>query len=330
MGADAAVRCRPLAVVCISDAAVVAPGWPVACVHPTPPSPGCSCFPDGTLTPIVKDPGQALLSDSMRAVLSELGHLFPTAFVSGRGRKKLQSLIGLSGHPGLYYGGSHGFDISGPTGADDSLRRKEASEALPVLRWASAQLSASVAEFFGSQVEDNELAVSVHYRNLADKGELPELERRVDDVVESSPELTKHHGKCVFEVRPRSDWHKGKAVEYLLDALDLGGPDVLPVYIGDDVTDEDAFRTLAGRGLGIVVMSDEEVHDAAAAADGGRGDGRRTAATMRLCNTDEVRAFLHCFSEAGRVGRCQGKAATVGGEGEAAECAGGGRGGGGG
>lgn len=277
----------------------------MACVHPTPPSPGCSCFPDGTLTPIVKDPGQALLSDSMRAVLSELGHLFPTAFVSGRGRKKLQSLIGLSGHPGLYYGGSHGFDISGPTGADDSLRRKEASEALPVLRWASAQLSASVAEFFGSQVEDNELAVSVHYRNLADKGELPELERRVDDVVESSPELTKHHGKCVFEVRPRSDWHKGKAVEYLLDALDLGGPDVLPVYIGDDVTDEDAFRTLAGRGLGIVVMSDEEVHDAAAAADGGRGDGRRTAATMRLCNTDEVRAFLHCFSEAGRVGRCR-------------------------
>lgn len=261
----------------------------------------------------------------MRSVLSELGHLFPTAFVSGRGREKLQSLVGLSGHPGLYYGGSHGFDISGPTGADDSLRRKEASETLPALRWASAQLSASVAEFFGSQVEDNELAVSVHYRNLADKGELSELERRVDDVVESSPDLTKHHGKCVFEVRPRSDWHKGKAVEYLLDTLDLGGPDVLPVYIGDDVTDEDAFRTLAGRGLGIIVMSDEEVHDAATAAGDGRdgGGGRSTAATMRLCNTDEVGTFLHRFSEAGREGRCRGKATRVG-EGGAAGGAGGG------
>jgi len=251
----------------------------------------------------------------MRQVLSDLAHLFPTAIVSGRGRKKLQSLIGLAGHPGLFYGGSHGFDISGPTGVNDSLRRKEASEMLPALKRASAQLSASVADFFGSQVEDNELAVSVHYRNLEDKGALPALERRVDDVVDGSPELTKHYGKCVFEVRPRSDWHKGKAVEYLLDALDLGGPDVLPVYIGDDVTDEDAFKTLHGRGLGIIVMSDEEVGEAGAAdgeegtEEGGAGGrGRRTAATMRVATTDEVRAFLRCFSEAGREGRCQGKA----------------------
>lgn len=262
--------------------------------------------PDGTLTPIVKDPDAALLSDEMRGVLSEVATLFPTAIVSGRGRIKLQSLIGLHDHQGLYYAGSHGFDISGPMGGDDSLRRKVASETLPVLKRASSQLVATVADFSGSQVEDNELAVSVHYRNLVDKQQLPALESRVDGVVSDHPGLSKHHGKCVFELRPQSNWHKGKAVEYLLDALALGGPDVLPIYIGDDVSDEDAFAALHGRGLGIIVMSDADVAEYQA---NGHPDGRRTAATMRLCNTDDVRHFLGAFAAAGRSGRCTGPGA---------------------
>lgn len=261
---------------------------------------------DGTLTPIVKDPDAALLSDEMRGVLSEVANLFPTAIVSGRGRIKLQSLIGLHDHQGLHYAGSHGFDISGPMGGDDSLRRKVASETLPVLKRASSQLVASVADFSGSQVEDNELAVSVHYRNLVDKQQLPALESCVDGVVSDHPGLSKHHGKCVFELRPRSNWHKGKAVEYLLDALTLGGPDVLPIYIGDDVSDEDAFAALSGRGLGIIVISDQDVAEYQA---NGHPNGRRTAATMRLCNTDDVRQFLGAFAAAGRSGRCTGPGA---------------------
>eukprot|EP00170_Pyropia_yezoensis_P001972 contig_8422_g1976 len=258
---------------------------------------------DGTLTPIVKDPDSALLSDEMRGVLSEVATLFPTAIVSGRGRIKLQSLIGLHDHQGLYYAGSHGFDISGPMGGDDSLRRKVASETLPVLKRASSQLVATVADFSGSQVENNELAVSVHYRNLVDKQQLPALESRVDGVLSDHPGLSKHHGKCVFELRPQSNWHKGKAVEYLLDALALGGPDVLPIYIGDDISDEDAFAALHGRGLGIIVMSDADVTEYQA---NGHPGGRRTAATMRLCNTDDVRRFLGAFAAAGRSGRCTG------------------------
>jgi len=264
----------------------------------------CSLSTDGTLTPIVKDPDAALLSAEMRKVLTELATLFPTAIVSGRGRVKLQSLIGLHDHQGLYYAGSHGFDISGPMGGDESLRRKEASETLPVLKRASSQLVATVADFSGSQVEDNELAVSVHYRNLVDKEQLPALESCVDTVVNDLPGLSKHHGKCVFELRPETDWHKGKAVEYLLDALGLGGPDVLPIYIGDDVSDEDAFKALYGRGLGIIVMSDADVAEYRAK---GHPDGRHTAATMRLCNTDDVRGFLGSFAAAGREGRCKGR-----------------------
>jgi len=47
----------------------------------------------------------------------------------------------------------------------------------------------------------------------------------------------------VLEVRPVIDWNKGKAVEFLLDSLGLADSDnVLPIYIGDDRTDEDAFK----------------------------------------------------------------------------------------
>ena len=62
-------------------------------------------------------------------------------------------------------------------------------------------------------------------------------------------------GKMVYELQPKLDWDKGRAVLYLIDALGLDGDDVVPLYLGDDITDEDAFRALAGRGIGIFVGS---------------------------------------------------------------------------
>lgn len=62
----------------------------------------------------------------------------------------------------------------------------------------------------------------------------------------------------VLEIRPVIDWNKGKAVEFLLESLGLAdSDDVLPIYIGDDRTDEDAFEVLrrSGRGFGILVSS---------------------------------------------------------------------------
>ena len=84
-------------------------------------------------------------------------------------------------------------------------------------------------------------------------------------------------GKKVFELRPASEWHKGKAVVWLLEALGLAGADALPVYLGDDVTDEDAFGAVAGRGLGILVAEAPRV----------------TAAGYRLTGPAEVQIFLH-------------------------------------
>jgi trehalose 6-phosphate phosphatase len=88
--------------------------------------------------------------------------------------------------------------------------------------------------------------------------------------------LRKGYGKKVFELLPRLDWHKGKAVLWLLQALKLDRPDVLPLYIGDDLTDEDAFRAIADRGIGIVVEAGT----------------RSTAASYVLKHAEEVQAFL--------------------------------------
>jgi trehalose 6-phosphate phosphatase len=102
------------------------------------------------------------------------------------------------------------------------------------------------------------------------------VEKVVDDVIARHPRLRKGRGKKVFQVQPRADWNKGRAVQWLLERLDLDREDVLPIYIGDDLTDEDAFRTLAGRGVGIAV-GDED---------------RATAADYRLASSDDTERFL--------------------------------------
>ena len=89
----------------------------------------------------------------------------------------------------------------------------------------------------------------------------------------------------MFRIQPDIDWDKGHAVRWLLERLQLDRPDVLPVYLGDDVTDEDAFRALQGRGLAIVVRGD---------------DGRATAADYALEGPDDVKRFLEWLIEPGR------------------------------
>ncbi|MDX1541008.1 MAG: trehalose-phosphatase, partial [Geminicoccaceae bacterium] len=81
---------------------------------------------------------------------------------------------------------------------------------------------------------------------------------------------------------PDIDWDKGHAVLHLLEKLDLDRDDVLPVYLGDDVTDEDAFRALAGRGLTIAVRGESD---------------RETAADLALRDQDEVRRLLERLAE---------------------------------
>jgi trehalose 6-phosphate phosphatase len=117
--------------------------------------------------------------------------------------------------------------------------------------------------------------VAVHYRNTPED-EVDTVRKTVSDLAATQPGLRRRGGKKVFELQPDLDWDKGKAVLWLLETLDLVSPDVVPIYVGDDLTDEDAFRALAGRGLRFIVGPIEH----------------RTLADYTLNDVDEVEQLL--------------------------------------
>ncbi len=127
----------------------------------------------------------------------------------------------------------------------------------------------------GVQVERKKFSIAVHYRRVQEN-KVKEVEDAVDRVKKEYSRLRKGAGKKIFELQPDIDWNKGKALLWLLEQLKLDRPDVLPLYVGDDVTDEDAFKVLVDRGLGFAVQ---------------RGD-KPTAAQYLLRNPDEVQKFL--------------------------------------
>ncbi|HYT78585.1 MAG TPA: trehalose-phosphatase [Actinomycetota bacterium] len=225
---------------------------------------------DGTLTPIVDDPARALLPEEARHALRRLAATCPVAVISGRDLDDVRALVGL---PNLWYAGSHGFDIAGPGGE----RHQRNPELVPVLDAAEIELRAAVTSIDGAWVERKRFAVAVHYRQV-EAARIGDVEEAVKGVAQAHPELRMTGGKKVFELRPAVPWDKGKALEFLLEVLGLTTEDVLPVYIGDDATDEDAFRVARHRGLAIVVR--------------GEDDSRATAAQYALSDPDQVRMFL--------------------------------------
>ncbi|KAJ4712820.1 Trehalose 6-phosphate phosphatase [Melia azedarach] len=226
---------------------------------------------DGTLSPIVDDPDCAIMSESMRSAVRNVAKYFPTAIISGRSRDKVYDLVGLTE---LYYAGSHGMDIMGPvahTMSDDhpncikstDQMGKEvtlfqpAREFIPMIQEVLKILVENTKSIKGAKVENHKFCVSVHYRNVDEKN-WPTIAQCVHDIIKDYPRLRLTHGRKVLEVRPVIDWNKGKAVEFLLESLGLSNSDdVLPIYIGDDKTDEDAFKVLRekNRGYGILVSS---------------------------------------------------------------------------
>jgi len=201
---------------------------------------------DGTLTPIVDRPEDAVLSEAMRNTLSRVTEHFVTAIISGRDLDDLRSLAALEG---VVYAGSHGFDIALPGGERKSPG--EAQAALPALDRAGEMLEQRLEGIEGVLVERKRFAVTVHYR-LVDPSRHDEVETAVDEALAAHEQLRKRGGKKIFELLPDIEWDKGEALRLLLDALELGDRYV-PVYIGDDVTDEDAFAALDDKGISIAV-----------------------------------------------------------------------------
>nr|CAB3458664.1 unnamed protein product [Digitaria exilis] len=248
---------------------------------------------DGTLSPIVEDPDRAVMSEEMRDAVRRLAEHFPTAIVSGRCRDKVFNFVKLTE---LYYAGSHGMDIEGPAkqqskhvkaNAEEAVVQYQAgSEFLPIIEEVYHTLTAKMESIPGAMVENNKYCLSVHFRCVQEE-EWNDVEEEVRSVLKEYPDLKLTHGRKVLEIRPSIKWDKGKALEFLLQSLGYAGrSDVFPIYIGDDRTDEDAFKVLRsiGQGIGILVTKFP----------------KETAASYSLRDPAEVKEFLCKMAKANK------------------------------
>jgi trehalose 6-phosphate phosphatase len=216
---------------------------------------------DGTLTPIVSRPHLAVLTAARRGVLRRLARrkTVRLAAVSGRQVGDLRSRVGVRR---IFYVGNHGMEIDGP---GFRWRHPDASAIRAILARVARTLRKKLRAIPGVFVEDKGLTLSVHYR-VAGPSAVRAGKNALIETMESSDwarRLKWKPGKKVWEIRPAVDWNKGRAVRRLL-AGPLRTPGGVPVYIGDDRTDEDAFRALGARGITVKVLDREGIGPTAA------------------------------------------------------------------
>jgi trehalose-phosphatase len=230
---------------------------------------------DGTLTPIVSRPHLAKMSDNMRAVVRELSGKHTVSIVSGRPRAELEALVAIKG---IHYAGSHGMDISGP-GA--TMMHPQAQELIPLIDQLAARAANDLSDMDGIMIEEKKFSLAIHYRLMDVDRYFTHLQAYVQDIVTKNKGMRLMHGKKVFEILPDINWNKGNAVNWMMRALKKKWNDTSVLYIGDDTTDEDAFRVVRTRGTGVLV-ADTSVPSAAA---------------FRIPSPDEVYNLLKKISE---------------------------------
>lgn len=205
----------------------------------------------------------------MREVLKVLAQQAPVAVVSGRTVEDVRERVGVDG---ILYAGEHGFDLDGSLASRIDVPYPQGLE--DALDGAEHMLRSTAKGIEGAWVERKRFSIVAHHREAGPKDE-GTLERAVEDVLKQHAPLGGHRGREVFEIVPDVEWDKGQAVAGLLGVLDIDASTV-PVYVGDDMTDEHAFQALPEDGIGVLV----------------RSDPRPTAATYALDAPAQVRAFL--------------------------------------
>ena len=233
---------------------------------------------DGTLTPIVERPESAVLSTETKKVLETLieHESFKVFIVSGRAMADVKMRVGINN---IVYIGNHGLEIEGMEidCGDFSFPRFR-----KILEYLKCEINQEPVFLKGAFVEDKGLSLSVHYRmlNLKDESIFRIFFERITKEFAFKNKVRIVSGKKVFEIRPPMDWDKGKAVLQLLKTHEdaIKNQKVVVVYIGDDQTDEDAFKVLDKMAVTIHV-----------------GDSQSTAAGYFLESPREVTKFLECL-----------------------------------
>ena len=224
---------------------------------------------DGTLTPIVESPDEALISDEIRNLIIRLKGHVPVAVITGRSLKDIKKRVGIEG---IVYAGNHGAEI---WDGKEIIINQESATNIQLLNEVLNRLKSSLSHIQGILIEDKNITASIHYR-MVNAGYLHQLFGIFRRIAMDYEGIFKfNHGKKVIEIRPVSAWDKGNAVDWTIKKMGEGR---IPVYIGDDVTDEDAFRVIKDKGVSICV--------------GGSPD-----ADYFLKGQEEVREFLFLFEK---------------------------------
>ena len=228
---------------------------------------------DGTLTPIVQQPDLAKISLEMKEIIRQLSLKHKLAIVSGRGRRNLQTLVNI---PRIFYAGDHGLDIIGP---DISMIHPKIKKFLPLIQNISKSLDKSLTHIPGVIIEKKKTSVAIHYRQVS-KEDLPGLKLPLNKILKENREnIRLLKGKKVVEFLPNIEWNKGKAVLWILNTMGLDWSERKIFYLGDDTTDEDAFRILRTRGTSILIAE----------------KAQKSAADFRLSSPKEVKCWLKQF-----------------------------------
>ena len=227
---------------------------------------------DGTLVPIAPTPAEASLSRERRRCLEELAARpdIMVAIVTGRRLEEAQQLVGV---PKIFYVGLHGLEIITVHG--EKMSYPVGQEVIDSLRSLRESFAAPVSGIPGMFFEDKGLSLALHFR-LAAPEQAREASRGFVHAANSYREKGIPweilEGKEVIEIKPMGR-NKGNAVA---DLLGRYGQGTVPIYLGDDVTDEAAFASLKPRGITILVSEAP----------------RPTSADYYLRSSDEVYGFL--------------------------------------
>jgi trehalose-phosphatase len=229
---------------------------------------------DGTVTPIRKKPSLCRISKHTKSLLAELSKLpnFKLAIISGRSLKSVRNMVGLNG---IIYSGNHGLEIQGP---GIRFQPPVSKHHKAIIRQLNSLLAGKLRPIEGVLIQYKKFSMSVHYRLVAakDRPLVKQVFRQITESYVRKNLIRVKPGKMVLEIFPPVNWDKGTAVQWLLKNIpDKSRCACLPIYIGDDVSDEDAFKILKKRGLSIYV-----------------GKPGKSCASYHVKNIEEVHDFL--------------------------------------
>jgi trehalose-phosphatase len=223
------------------------------------------CDFDGTLCPFFSDPRAVVLSESMARVLGSLASRPDCSLgvISGRRLQDVRDRVTVPGE--LYIAGFHGLEIHAP---GETFLHPEASAAAASMYAIAESVRPRLAALPGVFVENKDFSIVLHYREAAPAARIAAQSFFMDAARAGidAGRLRLLPGACVIELLPAIGWHKGSALEWIRERIErLHGP-TFTMYIGDDVTDEDAFRAVGPGGM--TIGASERVTSAEFRVDG--------------------------------------------------------------